>query len=134
MAVKIKASDKAFADCLKAAHDYTCERCGKQGRMETSHVYGRRHRTIRWCKENANSLCNYCHRIWHENPLDSFVWFDGMFGEDRRVILLEKKNSGLKVPKTEEKDITKHYRIELKAIESKRLSGETGYIDFVSWQ
>jgi len=132
--VKIKPSDTAFANCLKAAHNYTCERCGKQGRMETSHVYGRRHRTIRWCKDNANCLCNYCHRIWHENPLDSFIWFDSMFGGKRREILIGKLNNRLKVPKTEEKDIAKHYREQLKIIEEKRSNGQTGYIDFESWQ
>ena len=133
MSVKIKPADKAFADCLKAAHDHTCERCGKQGRMETSHVYGRRHRTIRWDKQNANCLCNYCHRIWHENPLESFQWFIDAFGQERDEILIEKRNSRLKVPKSEEKAIKAHYVAELKAINEKRANGETGYIDFVSW-
>ena len=134
MSVKIKPSDKAFADCLKTAHNYTCERCGKEGRMETSHVYSRRHRTIRWCKDNANCLCHYCHRIWHENPLDSFVWFDEKYGSVRREFLIEKMALRFKVPKLEEKDITKHYREQLKIIEQKRSDGVMGYIDFVSWQ
>ncbi len=132
--MKIKASDKAFADCLKSAHDYICEKCGKQGRMETSHVYSRKHRTIRWCKENANCLCNYHHREWHSSPLAAFSWFDDMFGETRREILIEKLNNRVKVPKSDEKDIAKHYREQLKIIKEKRLQGEVGFIDFESWQ
>ena len=57
-----------------------------------------------------------------------------MFGQDREEILIEKRNSRLKVPKIEEKNIAKHYRDELKKIQEKRTEGETGYIDFVSWQ
>jgi len=134
MSIKIKPSDKAFADCLKAAHDYVCERCGKQGRMETSHVYSRKHRTIRWCKDNANCLCHYCHRIWHDSPLDAFVWFVDMFGEGRQNILIEKRNSRVKVSKLEEKDIKKHYVEQLQIINFKRSEGAQGYIDFISYQ
>ena len=48
--------------------------------------------------------------------------------------MIEKMNNRQKVPKIEEKDIAKHYREELKKILAKRDSGETGYIDFVSYQ
>lgn len=134
MSIKIKPSDKAFADCLKAAHDYTCEKCGKVGRMETSHVYSRKHRTIRWSKDNANCLCHYCHRVWHESPLAAFAWFEHTFGSGRVELLIERMNNRVKVPKTEEKDIAKHYREQLKIIQDKRLHGENGYIDFISYQ
>ena len=132
--MKILACDTAFANCLKAAYNYICERCGTQGRMETSHVHGRRHRTIRWDKQNANCLCSTCHRWWHENPTESGIWFTNTFGSERDEILLEKRRSRLKVPKTEEKEIAKHYREQLKIIEAKRAEGEAGYIDFVSYQ
>ena len=49
-------------------------------------------------------------------------------------ILREKRDSKVKVPKSEEIAIAKHYREQLKVIEVKRLNGETGYIDFVSFQ
>ena len=132
--VKITAADRAFADCLKAAHDNTCEWCGIIGRMETSHVHSRRHRTIRWDKLNANCLCNGCHRRWHESPLAASEWFSETFGEGRVAILREKMNNRVKVPKSEEKDIAKHYREELKKINEARNNGITGYVDFMSWQ
>jgi len=132
--MKISAADKAFADCLKSAHDYTCERCGKQGRMETSHVMSRRHRTIRWAKDNANCLCHWCHKIWHESPLEAHQWFINEYGCGRMDLLIEKRNERIKVPKMEEKEIAKHYRDELAQVEIKRAEGQTGYIDFVSYQ
>lgn len=134
MAIKIKPADAAFSKCIRGSHDNTCERCGKVGNMETSHVYGRRHRTIRWCADNANCLCNYCHRIWHENPIESFRWFIGEFGQGRDDLLVEKRNSRVKVSKLEEKDIARHYREQLKIIEQKRSEGVTGHIAFESWQ
>ena len=131
--MKISAADKAFSECVRNAHDFTCERCSKVGRMETSHVYSRRHRTIRWDKQNANCLCNGCHRKWHESPLEAFIWFVGMFGQNRVDLLVEKREQRYKVPKTEEKLIAKHYREELALINEKRNSGVQGYIDFVSY-
>lgn len=126
--MKISQADKYFSLCVREQAKHTCERCGKVGRMETSHVFSRRHRTIRWDKLNANCLCNHCHRVWHESPLESFKWFEEEFGQGRIDILIEKKNSKLKVPKSEEADIAKHYRNEFKKLEQ-----DPDY-EFVSWQ
>lgn len=49
-------------------------------------------------------------------------------------ILREKVNAKFKISKSEEKEIAKHYREQLKIIEQKRLDGVTGFIDFESWQ
>ena len=133
-AIKISPADKAFSDCVRAAYDHTCARCGNTGRTECSHIHSRRHRTIRWCKENAVAKCSTCHRWWHENPTESALWFVEKFGQGVEDILLEKKNLKVKVPKTEEKEIAKHYREQLKIIQDKRDSGVSGYIDFESWQ
>lgn len=132
--VKITAADKAFGDCLKAAHNDTCVVCGRQGRMEASHIHSRRHRTIRWCKENCLPKCSTCHRWWHENPTESGKWFEEKYGSGMVDLLLEKKNQIMKVPKSEEKEIAKHYRQQLKIIQGKRNEGQTGYIDYESYQ
>ena len=79
-------------------------------------------------------MCHYCHRVWHESPLDAYYWFDEKFGEARRMFLTEKMHNRVKVSKLEEKDIKKHYAEQLKLIESKRSEGVQGYIDFVSYQ
>lgn len=127
-------ADTAFSNCLRAAHDNTCEMCGKQGRMELSHVFSRRHMSIRYDKLNANCLCNYCHRQWHESPLAAEQWFTQMFGRGRFELLVEKKNQKAKGIKREKPEIAKHYREQLKIIEQKRADGEVGYIDFISYQ
>lgn len=134
MAIKITAADKAFADCVKAAYDYTCEKCGRTGRMELSHIHSRRHRTIRWCKENGLPKCFECHAWWHQHPTESGAWFINKYGQGTEDILIEKMNMKLKIPKSEEKEIAKHYREQIKIIQEKRENGETGYIDFESYQ
>ena len=132
--MKISPADKWFSLCVREANNHTCEWCGKSGRMEASHVFSRRHRTIRWDKLNANCLCSGCHRKWHESPLNAFSWFEGVFGEGRIQILREKMNSRVKVTKKEEKEIAAHYRSEHKKIEKRRSEGECGILDFDSYQ
>jgi len=79
-------------------------------------------------------MCFGCHSWFEENPADSGQWLIDEIGEGAVQILREKRDSGVKVTKLEEKDIAKHYREQLKLIEQRRNTGETGYIDFESWQ
>lgn len=131
--MKISPADKAFADCVKFKAQNKCVRCGMvRDRMECSHIHSRRHRTIRWCKENGTCKCHGCHRWWHENPTEAGVWFVNKFGQGIEDILIEKKNSRVKVSKLEEKEIAKHYREQLKIMEKQLKGGEP--LDFESWQ
>jgi hypothetical protein len=79
-------------------------------------------------------MCYGCHQWFGGNPADSGAWLLNELGDGVLDILREKMNSRVKVPKSEEAEIAKHYREQLKIIESKRASGETGYIDFESYQ
>ena len=127
--VKIKPSDEAFAKCIKQVANWTCEKCGKtDARMECSHIFSRRHRTIRWCKDNAMCKCSYCHQWWHSNPLDAASWFLSVVGQGFVDLLIEKRDSKVRVSKLEEVEIAAHYRAELKKLESGEIS------DFESWQ
>jgi len=139
MGIKVNPADQAFSKCVRAANAYTCYKCDVQydrssSGLHCSHNFSRRHRTIRWCKENALPLCFGCHQWFGGNPADSGQWLEQEIGEGAIQVLREKRDSKVKVSKLEEKDIAKHYREQLKAIEKKRDSGQTGYIDFESWQ
>ena len=141
--MKLSPADIAFSQCVRAAADHTCRKCGIQkfptnrrgnSGMDCSHVFGRGNRTVRWAKDNAKCMCHTCHRWWHENPTESGQWFENLVGIDHMELLREKARACFKIPKTEEREIAKHYREQLKIIEQKRLDGVTGYIDFESWQ
>jgi len=139
MSLKRSPADDAFSKCVRAANNYNCEKCGSaydksSTGLHCSHVFSRRHRTIRWCKDNAQPLCYSCHGWFGGSPLESGVWFRKLKGDGFVNLLIEKKNNKFKVPKSEEKEIANHYRKQLKLIEAKRIQGDSGYIDFVSWQ
>ena len=137
--MKIKPADTAFSKCIRSANNWTCEKChtpyeeNSQG-LHCSHIYTRTHRRIRWCKNNAQALCFSCHQWFGGSPADSGPWIEEFVGAGVLAVLREKRDSMAKVSKLEEKDIAKHYRGQLKIIEQKRNEGETGYIDFESWQ
>ena len=126
---KLKSADIWFSKCVRKSANWTCKKCGKQYQegdtgLHNSHVYSRRHRTIRWCKENGISMCYACHNWFGGNH--SGDWVIKFLGEGVIERLREKRDSGIKVSKLEEKDIASHYRKEYNRIEP----GE----DFESWQ
>lgn len=138
-AVKRKPADTAFSLCVREAANWACEKCGavhERGSMglHCSHVFSRRHRTIRWCKENAQALCFSCHQWYGGNPVDSGKWVEEVLGGGVIAILREKRDSKVKVSKLEEKDIASHYRAEHKKLLNRRANSETGPLDFESWQ
>jgi hypothetical protein len=137
--MKTSTADSYFSKCVRASNDYVCERCKKQydkssSGLHCSHNFSRRHRTVRWCKENTLPLCFACHQWFGGEPLESGKWLENYIGIGMVEMLIEKKNSKVKVSKLEEKEISDHYRKELKKIEAKRASGETGVIEFDSYQ
>jgi len=138
--LKLSQADIYFGKCVKASQNHTCERCGNQAEnsqgMHTSHIFSRRHRTIRWCSNprNAQCLCYNCHAWYGGNPADSGKWITDLLGEGQMNLLREKRDSRQKVSKIEEKQIGRHYRLQLKIIEEKRANGEQGVIPFESYQ
>lgn len=137
--MKTSTADSYFSKCVRASNDYVCAKCHKQydkssSGLHCSHNFSRRHRTIRWCKENAIPLCYSCHQWFGGEPLDSGKWLEGFIGVGTVDLLREKMNMKVKVSKIEEKEIAKHYREQLKEIEAKRVKGEIGHIEFISYQ
>ena len=137
--MKHKPADAAFSKCVRERADWTCEKCGTKYEknsmgLHCSHIFSRRHRTIRWDGMNAQALCFGCHNWYGGSPADSGVWITDLLGEGHMAILREKRDSGVKIPKTEEKSIAKHYRDELKKLERARMEGQTGRVEFQSYQ
>ena len=115
--MKTTAADTAFSKAIRMRDKY-CQWCGSgDNQLQCSHVFSRRHRTIRWDALNAKALCAACHRKWHESPVYAMKWFRERYGEAREELLLEKMNNRVKVPKSEEKFIAKHYREQIKLME-----------------
>ena len=137
--MKISPADTWFSRCVREAAGWACLRCGKQHEenstgLHNSHIFSRRHRTIRWCKDNTQALCFSCHQWFGGNPVESGRWVEEIAGTGLISLLIEKKNSNVKVSKLEEKEIAKFYKKEWEKLRQRRAEGETGKLDFESWQ
>lgn len=139
--IKRSTADDAFSKCIRERADYFCERCGLNCRnmpayLDCSHIITRSSRSIRWDKNNAVAHCKKCHDWWHKHPAIAGRWADEYLGREHIDSLYLKANSKLKrkYPKTEEKEIAKHYRNELKKMQEQRNDGKQGRIEFESYQ
>ena len=60
-----------------------CESCNKTyERTECAHIFGRRHRSVRWDLDNVLCLCHGCHRKYTENPVDFTRFLERYIGVD----------------------------------------------------
>lgn len=141
--MKISAADQWFSKCIREAANHTCEKCGKvcgtteepqaYGRLDCSHIFSRRHRTIRWCKDNAVAHCFTCHNWFGGNPIEAGKWAEQHLGEGVVSLLIEKKNSRVKVSEKEEKQIATHYRQQHEKMLEAKKDGQL-IVDFESYQ
>ena len=117
--MKISEADRWFSKCVRARAGWRCEKTGKQFKegdagLHCSHIFSRRHRTIRWCLDNAQALSFSAHQWFGGNPVDSGAWVERLLGAGHMAILREKRDNGIKVPKSEEKEIARFYREQYK--------------------
>lgn len=136
--IKRTPADAAFSDCVREAHDYNCQHCGKNNRdnpkaCHLSHFCGRRAKSTRWFKENGFCLCAGCHMYMGEHPHEHDKWVRSVLGEGLFQVLIEQSQTLFRVRKQDEKEIAKHYRDEKKKILEKRKNGQEGFIDFVGY-
>lgn len=116
--IKRTAADKWFSDAVRLRANNQCEHCGAGGRTECAHIVGRREKVLRWCADNAVSLCHTCHRSFTENPYDFVQWLVKHTGEGMLEILAEKRRGILKYNKATRDEVASHYRQEYRRMES----------------
>ena len=130
--IKVTESDRWFSKCVRHRDNWTCQHCqvvypmGSRG-LECAHIYGRRHKSVRWDPDNAVSLCTRCHMDFTGEPVSFTQWITNLLGEGHMSLLLEKKNQILKVNKQIRADISKHYREEYRRMEQENTR------DLVAW-
>lgn len=114
------AADNWFSKCVRHRDRNTCQYCQKEGN-EAAHIYGRAKKSTRWSMDNAVTLCNYHHRYFTAHPLDFHDWLLKLYGEGHLELLREKANSILKTNALLRKEISAHYRGELRKAEKNPL-------------
>lgn len=79
--------DKLARDAV-FARDSICMKCGKVGNLQWCHVYSRRYLSMRWDPDNSMVLCAGCHLWWHHKPLEAARWFELIYPERAKRLLL----------------------------------------------
>ncbi len=131
--IKRTAADAAFSDAIRLRDNYTCRRCQRrydgphQGYQCAHIIHGRRSASTRYCADNAMGLCATCHNWLDEHPFDATAWLTEELGQGHIDLVHEKHRAHLKTNEAVRKEITRHYRAEIKRME------ETGLRDLISY-
>lgn len=106
--------------------DGNCQRCGRIGRLECSHIHSRGNMGTRCDPKNAKALCNACHRWWHSFPLLAADWCESIMGEQEYFKLLRLAKTPSKMTTFEKDFIRKEQQDEIKLMKK-------GNSKLVSW-
>lgn len=132
-------ADKWFSDCVRERAAWTCESCkkyypeGNRNGIECAHIVGRANKRLRWEPLNAVCLCTSCHMRYTANPLQFTQFVISKIGKLGHDILIEKAREILKVNDNLRKEIGRHYREELRRMQSERVHGDDNRIEFVGF-
>jgi hypothetical protein len=127
-------ADDACRAWVKEAWDYTCAKCAKSdSRLEWSHVFSRRHHSIRWDPYNAKALCHTCHRWYGGNPWESGPWVERLYGRGRLELLRERKEQPKRWTVTELRALLEHISEDRARIARLREQGQSGFIEPVAF-
>lgn len=132
-ALKAKA-DKACSRWIREAHDWTCAACGKryeersQG-LHWSHLFSRRHQSIRYSPDNAVAHCYGCHQRLGGDPVVFARWIEGWLGSGGLALLEERKQQSHQWTEIELRALLEHIEEDRARIARLREAGVTGYIE-----
>tara|TARA_R100000773_G_scaffold38499_1_gene33669 strand:- start:62 stop:436 length:375 start_codon:yes stop_codon:yes gene_type:complete len=121
-------------------NDFICQGCGKQYEensmaLHCSHYFGRAKKGVRYDAMNAFAHCYGCHQRFSSNPDYFYRHYIETYGEGALTLLREKVEDitlGKRMVK-EHQQISKHYKEQAGHMQSKRLKGVKGWLDFESW-
>ena len=93
--IKRRKSDILFRELLLKKRGEVCEHCGRRGRVEVSHFWGRANETVRFSEENCELLCTKCHQVFTANPHEHSEWVKKKLGEKRyKALMIEANRTG----------------------------------------
>ena len=130
--MKIKPADTWFSKAIRHSRGYECEcrqKCTDNCKqLHVHHLIGRgKSRRLRWSPLNVILVCVNCHDWMHGTNWESGPWLERYIGSGALDLLTEMRNEYIKIPVSQEKEISKHYRDELRRMESE------GSTDLQSW-
>jgi len=133
--VKKDKTDTAFSNLVRWRANWKCERCGEdwihdQGRLHCSHVFGRRHKSVRWHPDNAHAHCYKCHDEFTKDPMLHAEWVMAQIGQSKYETLKLRAMAPYKFCAYEKELLHKHYLQEIKRMRAIRATGSNERIEF----
>lgn len=132
--------DAIFSLVIREAYKWTCCRCGKyfpegsrQG-IHCSHIFSRRHQSVRFDPNNAVAHCYPCHKWFGGNPIAAARWAGEYLGAGLLDLVEEKMRMTRKWTKAEKAEMYKHYKAEYERIRSLRMAGDNGIIQVIGYE
>jgi hypothetical protein len=139
VALKRTKLDKVISNLVRERSQWTCERCqkyypeGSRGGLECSHYYGRRGLSTRWHPDNLTAFCTGCHFHMGGARDEYTAFLRKALGDTRFDELVLRGNKPRKYTPQEREEMYVHYKAQLEYLERRRRDGETGVIEFTSW-
>lgn len=137
--IKVSRLDAAFSQLVRERAAWCCEKCGQhytQDRrrgLECSHLFGRRHYSVRWHPLNAAAHCTGCHFDLGSNPIEFAEWIKDHLGSQYQE-LIDLKNTPIRFREADKKEMLAHFNAELERLQSLRDRGKTGRLEFSAWE
>jgi len=117
MRIKRDPLDILFSQYMRLKADGICEKCLRwvgYGKLQTSHLFGRRYKALRYDEENVSTLCFSCHQHFHEQPVEHILWFTERHGQ--QAIDLLQARARVTYPKPDKVLIELYLRERIKQI------------------
>ena len=91
MKIRRDSLDVLFSEYMRKKANGVCERCLRtfpMAKLQVSHLFGRRHKAVRWSERNVCVVCFSCHLQLHESPVEHVNWFIEQRGQQEYDFLL----------------------------------------------
>lgn len=125
--------DELFSKLVRERAEHRCEKCHKlDGKMDCSHLYGRRMRSVRFDPENAACHCTTCHRWLTERPIEFAEWIVNHLGRERADALRLRAHKSLTRTPSQRRDLYEAMKAEFARMKELRAQGVTGRIEFMN--
>jgi len=142
--VKVATLNTAFRKCMHEAYDCTCAypNCPKCGNytfrysdvsIEVAHFHNCWAVAGRWFPDNVACLCHEQHAYLEVHNAEEAAFYRSLLGDTRYEWLIKRMQGSYQYKPWERAEMAAHYRAQMKHIEKRRLKGEEGFIDVVSW-
>ncbi len=120
MKIKIDPIDVLTSICVRLLADDKCEYCGKYvgfKRLQCSHFFGRRRKSIRYDLDNCSALCMSCHMFLGENPYLHTEWFKKRLGSGKFEELSIRAIKIVRLTKEDKEKIKEDLKEKIKLLE-----------------